>query len=82
MVKVFPADRLGMSFFKSILAPMPQLRLIPTGGVTLENADAWLRAGACAVGIGSSLLDPTAIRERNFDVLADKARALVACIDG
>jgi len=80
MVKVFPADNLGMSFFKSVLAPLPRLRLVPTGGVTPDNAVEWLRAGACAVGIGSALLEPSAIAERRFDVIAAKARRMTGQI--
>src|SRR5690606_37819078 len=60
-VKVFPADVVGMTYFKSVLAPMPHLRLVPTGGVTLDNAGDWLRAGAAAVGVGSALVDKRAV---------------------
>ena len=56
IAKVFPADVVGMPFFKSILAPMPHLKLMPTGGVSLTNAGDWFKAGACAVGIGSACL--------------------------
>ena len=56
IVKVFPADVLGMEYFRAVLAPMPGLLLMPTGGVTIENAGKWLKAGACAVGIGSALV--------------------------
>ena len=54
VVKVFPATSLGPAFFSDVLAPMPQLRLMPTGGVTRENAGAWIRAGAVAIGVGSA----------------------------
>jgi len=77
VVKVFPADVLGMPFFKAVLAPMPHLRLMPTGGVTLDNAGDWLRAGAVAVGVGNALLDPAAVAARRFDVLTENARRLV-----
>ncbi len=80
IVKVFPADVVGMTFFKAIKAPMPQLRLMPTGGVTLTNAGDWLRAGACAVGVGSALLDPKAITEARWDKLTENARLLMASI--
>ncbi|MGE5496704.1 MAG: bifunctional 4-hydroxy-2-oxoglutarate aldolase/2-dehydro-3-deoxy-phosphogluconate aldolase, partial [Syntrophothermus sp.] len=52
VIKVFPADVLGIPFFKGVLAPMPHLKLMPTGGVTLTNADQWMKAGAVAVGVG------------------------------
>ena len=80
VVKVFPANVLGMAFFKGVLAPMPHLRLMPTGGVTLTNAGDWLRAGACAVGAGSALLNRSAIAEGRFDVLTDNARTITASV--
>jgi len=80
IVKVFPADVVGMTFFKAIKAPMPQLRLMPTGGVTLTNAGDWLRAGACAVGVGSALLDTKAITDARWDKLTENARLLMASI--
>lgn len=76
LVKVFPADLGGMGYLRSLLAPMPHLRLVPTGGVDLQNADAWLRAGAKAVGMGSALLDRHAIAEGRYDVLTERARGL------
>jgi len=80
IVKVFPADIVGMSFFKSILAPMPHLKLMPTGGVTLTNACDWIKAGACAVGVGAALLEKRAIKENNFNKLTENARLLVKSI--
>lgn len=76
LVKVFPADILGMAFFKGVLAPMPHLRLMPTGGVSLANAGDWIRAGAVAVGVGSALLDKRAIAEEDYAVLTENARTL------
>ena len=76
VVKVFPADVLGMAFFKSVLAPMPHLKLMPTGGVSLANAGDWLRAGAVAVGVGSALLDKRAIAEEDYATLTENARLL------
>ncbi len=76
IVKVFPADVLGMAFFKALLAPMPHLRLMPTGGVTLTNAGEWIKAGACAVGVGSALLDKQAIAEEKYSVLTENAKML------
>ncbi|AEN74173.1 2-dehydro-3-deoxyphosphogluconate aldolase/4-hydroxy-2-oxoglutarate aldolase [Rhodothermus marinus SG0.5JP17-172] len=80
IVKVFPADVVGMGFFKAIKAPMPQLKLMPTGGVTLTNAGEWLRAGACAVGVGSALLDRAAIAEGRWEKLTENARTLMESI--
>ena len=80
IVKVFPADVVGMEFFKAILAPMPHLKLMPTGGVSLTNAGDWLKAGACAVGIGSALLDKKAIKENNYSKLTENARIIMKSI--
>jgi len=76
IVKVFPADIVGMPFFKAVLAPMPHLKLMPTGGVSLTNAGDWIRMGAVAVGVGSALLDKQAIAEGEFAVLTENARTL------
>lgn len=78
VVKVFPATALGPTYFKDIRAPLPQLKLMPTGGVSIENAGDWIRAGAVAVGIGSALLDARAIAERRFDVITTGAQRLLA----
>jgi 2-dehydro-3-deoxyphosphogluconate aldolase/(4S)-4-hydroxy-2-oxoglutarate aldolase len=80
IVKVFPADIVGMDFFKAILAPMTHLKLMPTGGVSLTNAGDWLKAGACAVGIGSALLDKKAIQENNYSILTENARIIMKSI--
>ncbi|MFQ5824517.1 MAG: bifunctional 4-hydroxy-2-oxoglutarate aldolase/2-dehydro-3-deoxy-phosphogluconate aldolase [bacterium] len=80
IVKVFPADVVGMAFFKAIKAPMPHLQLMPTGGVTIENAGEFIKAGACCVGIGSNLLDKKAIESDLFEVLTERAKRLVANI--
>ncbi|MFQ5709349.1 MAG: bifunctional 4-hydroxy-2-oxoglutarate aldolase/2-dehydro-3-deoxy-phosphogluconate aldolase [bacterium] len=80
IVKVFPADVVGMAFFRAIKAPMPHLQLMPTGGVTLTNAGDWLKAGACAVGVGSALLDKKAIAEGNYSVLTENAKRLCQSI--
>ena len=69
VIKVFPADVLGMSFFKGVLAPMPHIRMMPTGGVTLTNAGEWIKVGACAVGLGAALLEKSAIENKDFKKL-------------
>ena len=81
VVKVFPADIVGMAFFKGVLAPMPHLKLMPTGGVSLTNAGDWIKAGACAVGVGSALLDKKAIAEENYSLLTTNAEKLIASIN-
>ena len=66
IVKVFPATTLGPQYIKDVRAPLPQVKLMPTGGVTPDNAGDWIRAGAVAVAAGSSLLDASGDRERPF----------------
>lgn len=81
VVKVFPASIVGMKFIGAVKAPLPHLKLMPTGGVSLTNAGDWLRAGACAVGIGSALLDDDAIADGRYDVLTENAQTLRQHID-
>jgi len=78
IVKLFPATLLGPQFVKDVRAPLPQVKLMPTGGVTLDNAGDWIRAGAVAVGLGSALLDAGAIAGGRFDVITANARRVVA----
>jgi 2-dehydro-3-deoxyphosphogluconate aldolase/(4S)-4-hydroxy-2-oxoglutarate aldolase len=80
VVKVFPATALGPQFIKDVRAPLPQLKLMPTGGVSLDNAGDWIRAGAVAVGAGSALLDARAIEEGRLDVITANARRIVASV--
>ena len=80
IVKVFPATALGPQFLRDVLAPLPEVKLMPTGGVTLENAGDWIRAGAVAVGVGSALLDAKAINEGRLDVITTNARRVVASV--
>ena len=75
-IKIFPADNLGMSFIKSIKAPLPHLKVIPTGGVNLENAIDWINAGASAVGIGSALVDNKAIEREDYKTLTENSKKL------
>ena len=77
IVKVFPATSLGPKYFKDIAGPFPDIRLMPTGGVTVENVGEWVKAGAVAVGIGSDLLDKKAIDEGRYEVLTEKAARMV-----
>jgi 2-dehydro-3-deoxyphosphogluconate aldolase/(4S)-4-hydroxy-2-oxoglutarate aldolase len=78
IVKVFPATALGPSFFTDVRGPLPQVKLMPTGGVTLDNAGDWIRAGAVAVGVGTALLDRAAIAAGNYGVLRDNAARIIA----
>ena len=74
IIKVFPAELLGPSFFKAMRGPLPQIRLMPTGGVDLKTAHSFLEAGACCLGLGSQLIDPKAVAARQFDTISETAR--------
>jgi 2-dehydro-3-deoxyphosphogluconate aldolase / (4S)-4-hydroxy-2-oxoglutarate aldolase len=78
VVKVFPATTLGPGYLKDVRAPLPQVKLMPTGGVTVDNAGDWIRAGAVAVGVGSALLDAKAIESGSMAPITESARRLVA----
>ena len=78
VVKVFPATALGPGFFKDVRGPLPQVKLMPTGGVTLDNAGDWIRAGAVAVGVGTALLDAKAIAAGDYKTLRANAERIVA----
>jgi 2-dehydro-3-deoxyphosphogluconate aldolase/(4S)-4-hydroxy-2-oxoglutarate aldolase len=80
IVKVFPATMLGPQFIRDVRAPLPQVKLMPTGGVTLDNAGDWIRAGAVAVGLGSALLDASAVADGRFDVITANARRVVGSV--
>src|SRR6516165_3454970 len=80
VVKVFPADVLGPAFFKALRGPLPQIRLMPTGGVDLTTAAEFLRAGACCLGVGGQLVEPRAVADRNFDRIRDLAQQYVAVV--
>jgi 2-dehydro-3-deoxyphosphogluconate aldolase/(4S)-4-hydroxy-2-oxoglutarate aldolase len=77
VVKVFPATSLGPAFFKDLRGPLPSIRLMATGGVSLDNAPEFIRQGACCVAVGTALLDPKAIERDDWEALTQRARALV-----
>jgi len=81
IVKVFPATALGPGYIKDVRAPLPQVKLMPTGGVTVENAGEWIAAGAVAVGVGSALLDTKAIDAGDYAVLRSKAERIVVNVN-
>jgi 2-dehydro-3-deoxyphosphogluconate aldolase / (4S)-4-hydroxy-2-oxoglutarate aldolase len=80
LVKIFPARLGGPQYIKDILAPLPQLRLVPTGGVSAENARAYLDAGATAVGIGGNLVSTAAVAEGDWARIEAVARACVEAV--
>ena len=76
-MKVFPATSLGPSFLRDVHGPLPQVKLMPTGGVTVDNAGDWIRAGAVAVGVGSALLDAKALSSGDYTTITDNARRII-----
>jgi 2-dehydro-3-deoxyphosphogluconate aldolase / (4S)-4-hydroxy-2-oxoglutarate aldolase len=80
VVKVFPSTALGPAYFRDILAPLPQLRLTPTGGVDAKNAGEWIRAGAVFVGAGSSLVGKEALARSDWAGIAANAKAFVEAV--
>src|SRR5881397_1112930 len=80
IVKVFPADVVGPAFFKALRGPLPQIRVMPTGGVDLTTAAAFLKAGACCLGVGGQLVEPEAVAKGDFGRIRDLARQYVAIV--
>jgi len=79
-VKLFPASAVGPRYLHEVLAPLPFLRVVPSGGVSLENAGDWIRAGAAAVSVGGALVSVTLVRDQSWGALTARARALVDCV--
>ena len=81
MVKVFPAAQLGgPEYLKALRGPLPQILLVPTGGVNLQNAGAFIKAGATALGVGGELVDKKAIKEKKFNIITENTRAFLKAI--
>jgi 2-dehydro-3-deoxyphosphogluconate aldolase/(4S)-4-hydroxy-2-oxoglutarate aldolase len=78
MIKIFPARAFGPAYIKDLLAPLPMLKLVPTGGVSAENLRAFLDAGAVAVGIGGNLVAAQAVAAQDWERIRVAARACVA----
>lgn len=79
-VKVFPATALGPQFFRDLRGPLPQIRLTPTGGVNLDNAGEFIKAGAAFVGVGGNLVDRKVIAERRWNDLTETAARYIAAV--
>ena len=75
---MFPATALGPGYIKDVRGPLPHVKLMPTGGVTLDNAGDWIRAGAVAVGVGTALTDAKAIAAGDYATLRANAERIVA----
>ena len=80
-VKVFPAGALGgANYLKALKAPLPQIELVPTGGVSLKTAADFIKAGAAALGVGADLVDTKALREGQAQVITERARQFVEIV--
>lgn len=77
-VKIFPADTLGPGYIKALRAPLPHLKIVPTGGVDVHNAAEFLKAGCAALGVGGSLVSSKILQEENWAELTRKAAEFVA----
>lgn len=81
LIKVFPCGNLGgASYIKALKAPLPQIDLVPTGGVELDNVAEFIKAGATAVAVGSSLMDKQAIAAGDWNAIADLAKRFIAAV--
>jgi len=81
LVKVFPANALGgASYIKSLKAPLPQIGLVPTGGVNLKTAQDFIRAGAAALGVGADLVDLQALRRGEAELVTERARKFLSLV--
>jgi 2-dehydro-3-deoxyphosphogluconate aldolase/(4S)-4-hydroxy-2-oxoglutarate aldolase len=80
LVKVFPAGVVGPGYFKDVLAPLPQVKLVPTGGVDLDTAGAFIKAGAAALCVGSAMTPKDAMAEGKWGVLTDLASKFVQAV--
>jgi 2-dehydro-3-deoxyphosphogluconate aldolase / (4S)-4-hydroxy-2-oxoglutarate aldolase len=81
MVKVFPATALGPRYISDVLAPLPQVRLVPVGGVNAENTGAFIKAGAAGVGVGSNLVEAAAVAAKDWARLTSLAATYRAAVD-
>jgi 2-dehydro-3-deoxyphosphogluconate aldolase/(4S)-4-hydroxy-2-oxoglutarate aldolase len=80
IVKVFPSDITGPNYLKALHGPLPQIRLMPTGGVNLDTAATFLKAGACALGVGGSLVEAKAIANRDLARIESLAKQFVQIV--
>jgi 2-dehydro-3-deoxyphosphogluconate aldolase/(4S)-4-hydroxy-2-oxoglutarate aldolase len=80
IVKIFPADVGGAAYLRALRGPLPQVRLMPTGTVDLQNAADFLRAGACALGVGSCLVSPQNVAEGDLQAIQSRARQFVTLV--
>ena len=80
-VKIFPCGNMGgPKYIKALKGPFPHIAMIPTGGVNLETAGDFLKAGACAIAVGTEMVDPKTIQQGRFDLIEERARQYLACV--
>jgi 2-dehydro-3-deoxyphosphogluconate aldolase/(4S)-4-hydroxy-2-oxoglutarate aldolase len=80
-VKIFPCGNMGgPKYIKALKGPFPHIAMIPTGGVNLETAGDFLKAGACAIAVGTEMVDAKTIQEGRFDLIEQRARQYLACV--
>jgi 2-dehydro-3-deoxyphosphogluconate aldolase/(4S)-4-hydroxy-2-oxoglutarate aldolase len=80
IVKIFPSELTGPGYLKALRGPLPQVRMMPTGGVNLQTAAEFLRAGACALGIGGSLVEPKAVAAGDMARIETLARQYIEIV--
>ena len=80
VVKVFPATNLGPGYFKDILGPLPQIRMSPTGGVSLDTVGAFIKAGACCVAVGGNLVSKQALADKDWKTITQTAQQFIGKI--
>ncbi|MFC7205302.1 bifunctional 4-hydroxy-2-oxoglutarate aldolase/2-dehydro-3-deoxy-phosphogluconate aldolase [Haloferax namakaokahaiae] len=81
MVKVFPASTLGPQFVSALQGPLGFIPMVPTGGMTLDDVNAFVDAGATAIGVGSSIIDTKAVETTDYEILTSNARQFIQAVD-
>ena len=80
IIKLFPAEPLGLAYYRSIIAPLPKLKLMPTGGITTQNAEKWLKSGAACLGVGNSLVNDRFVDSGEFSEITKLAKAFSSIV--
>ncbi len=81
IIKLFPASIFGLAYFKAVQAPMPYIPIMPTGGVTVENAVEWIQHGAICLGVGSTLVNKKLIAQKDFEAIKAVAQEMRKIVD-
>jgi len=81
LVKVFPSGPLGPGYLREVLAPLPQVKLMPTGGVDAANVGEWFKAGAVCVGAGAALVTKEAVAKRDWAAITERARTFARAVE-